>query len=324
MNEALLREADRVLSKCGRPQIRGAVAVPLFRGFLMPMVLQPNQTTVFTKEITGDTTWTLRAISSTIGASIAATGVRIQIQLPNGRFLIGQNGQDVGQFAWVGSWRYSFGEAGVECEPGTKIQVTLSDTVGLQNPFPVNLLFEGAYTFYLREQAFFDSGKWSYASQLPRYQAIVNENILAPCWVAGEGPYTPEGFFDQRFTYSSKDPATANGITTVPIAGPTAATLKISIDAGYDFWCRRVLVDVTRDATASAGLFLGRLRTGSGYALSDSFFDIARYINCAEWPHDWLIRGEDAVYVDLNLVDTGGTGNFYIQVHLEGVRRRRK
>ena len=110
----------------------------------------------------------------------------------------------------------------------------------------------------------------------------------------------------------------------MPIAGPFASTLKISIDAGYDFLCRRVLVDVTRDATATGGLFLGRLRTGSGYATCDSFIDLARYIGGAEFPHDWKIRGEDAVYVDLNLTDVTGTGNFYIQVHLEGVRRRRK
>ncbi len=316
MNEALLREADRTLSKCGRPQVRGATAVPLFRGFLMPMVLQPGASTVFTKEITGDVTWTLRAISSSIGSSGAPTGIRIQIQLPNGRFLIGQNGQDVGQFAWIGSWRYSFGDASVDCEPGSKIQVTLTDTrTAPDAAYAVNLLFEGAYTYYLKGDSGFTTS--DLASQLPRYSGVVNENILAPCWVAGEGPYTPDGFTDERFTYSSL-------VNTVPIAGPTNTTLKIQIDAGYDFLCRRILVQVTRDAGATAGLFLARLRTGSGYALCDSFFDIARYINGAEYAHDWMIRGEDAVYVDANLVDTAGTGNFYLQVHLEGVRRRRK
>jgi len=314
MNESLLREADRVLSKCGRPQVRGAVAVPLFKAFLMPMVLQPNQSTVFTKEITGDASWTLRSISSSIGAANAATGVRIQIQLPNGRFLIGLNGQDVGQFAWIGSWRYNLADGAVECEPGAKIQVTLTDITGLANPYAVNLLFEGAYTYYLRGAGF---GAGDLASQMPRYQGVVNENILAPCSIAGEGPYTPEGFTDERFTYSSLQ----NSVTVT--AANLSTTLKILIDAGYDFLCRRVLVDVTRDNTATAGEFLGRLRTGSGYALCDSFLDIARYLNGAEYPHDWMIRGEDAVYVDLNLADAAGTGNYNVQVHLEGVRRRR-
>ncbi len=312
MNLELLQQADRVLNKCGRPVVSGAVAVPLYRGFLMPMVLQPGQSTVFTKEITGEVSWMLRAISSSVGASSAATGVRIQIQLPNGRFLIGQNGQDVGQFAWIGSWRYNM-DTGIECEPGAKIQVTLTDTIGLTDPFVCNLLFEGDFSFYLKGLGFGDN---ALASSLPRYQGIVNENILAPCWMGGYGPETPDGYRDERFTYSSL-------INTVPIAGPTNTTLKISIDAGFDFLCRRILVDVTRDAGASAGAFVGRLRTGSGYALCDSFFDLARYIGGAEMPHDWKIRGEDAVYVDANLVDGAGTTNFYLQVHLEGVRRRR-
>ncbi len=315
MNEALLLEADRVLNKCGRPVIRGAVAVPLFKGFLMPMVLQPDQTTVFTKEITGDVTWNLRSISSAIGASNGATGVRLQIQLPNGRFLIGLNGQDVGQFAWVGSWRYNLADGAVDCEPGAKIQVTLTDTVGLNAPLAVNLLFEGAYTYYLKGDS--GVGASDLASDMPRYQGIVNENILAPCWMAGEGPYTPEGFQDERFTYSSLQ-------NSVAVTGANlSTTLKILIDAGCDFLCRRVLVDVTRDDAATDGFFLGRLRTGSGYALCDSFFDIARYINGSVYPHDWKIRGEDAVYVDLNLTDPAGTGNYNVQVHLEGVRRRR-
>ena len=314
MNLDLLQQADRVLSKCGRPVITGAVAVPLFRAFVMPMVLQPGQSTVFTKEITGKTTWSLRAISSSVGALGVATGVRIQIQLPNGRFLIGQNGQDVGQFAWIGSWRYNM-DTGVRCEPGSKIQVTLTDTIGLNAPFPVNLLFEGAYEFYLKGDAGLSSSQL--ASGLPRYQGIVNENILAPCWMGGYGPETPAGFRDERFTYSSV-------VETVPIAGPTNTTLKISIDAGFDFYCRRVLFELTRDASATAGAFVARLRTGSGYALNDNFIDYAQYINGAEYAHDWLIRGEDAVYVDANLVDGAGTTNFYLRVHLEGVRRRRK
>ena len=148
MDLQLLKQADQVLSKCGRPTIQGGSIVPLYKAFLMPMVLQPNQSTVFTKEITGETIWGLRAISSD-QTSAAVFGVRLQIQLPNGRFLIGNNGQDVGQFAWVGSYRYLM-DPEVDCFPGSKIQVTLSDTVGLGAARPVNLLFEGAYKFVFR------------------------------------------------------------------------------------------------------------------------------------------------------------------------------
>lgn len=313
MDLHLLQQADRIQSKCGfRPIIRGGSVLTLYKGFLLPMVLQPNQTAVFTKEITGETVWTLRAVSSDQGM-VSVTGVRLQIQLPNGRFLIGGNGQDVGQFASFGSDRYLM-DPELDCEPGSKIQVTLSDTNtgGLANPLAVNLLFEGSYKFY------FEGGepvRAAVASQQRRYQGIVNENILAPCYTAGQGPQTPKGYTDDYFIYSSTQ-------ITVPLTGPLTATMKIPIDNGIDFVCRRLLLDVEADGTVSAGSFLSRFRTGDGYALSDDYLDYARLINAAEYAHDWTIRGGDEVLIDVALVDSVGTGNMYLQVHLEGDKRR--
>jgi hypothetical protein len=310
----LLRQADQILSKCGgrRKLPDGTVVVPLEKKFLMPMLLEPNQTTVFTKQITGDTTWSLRAIASD-QTSNQVTGVRLQIQLPNGRFLLGGNGIDIGQFAWVGSYRWSQNPE-LECNPGSKFQVALTDMVGLGSAFPCNLLFEGCYNYYLR------GGKRvppppPGASGEDRYQGTVNENILAPCYVAGYGPATPAGFEDTQFTYSSPP-------VTLPVGGPIFQTVKIPIDRGLTFQLRRVLVDVQTDPTVSAGVVLGRLRAGAGYALNDDFIDLARYLNGAEFPHDWKVRGADAVYADLQLADFAGSGNFYVQIHLEGVRRR--
>jgi len=315
MDFTLLKQADRVQSKCGfRPVIRGGSVLTLYKGFLLPMVLQPNQTAVFTKEITGETVWTLRAVSSDQGM-VSTTGVRLQIQLPNGRFLIGGNGQDAGQFAGVGSYRYLM-DPELDCEPGSKIQVTLSDTTtgGLTNPLAVNLLFEGSYKFYFRNGEPVSS---QMASELKRYQGIVNENILAPSYTAGYAVETPKGNKDDYFVYSCPNPI------TVPLGGPLTATMKIPIDNGIDFICRRLLLDVEADATVSAGNFLCRVRTGDGYALSDDYLDYPRLINGAEWPHDWTIRGGDEVLVDVALADSAGTGNMYLQVHLEGDKRRR-
>ena len=316
MDLQLLQQADQVLSKCGGRTFEGGSVVPLQKSFLMPMVLQPGQSTIFTKEITGETIWALRAISSD-QTSFGITGVRLQIQLPNGRFLIGGNGQDVGQFAWFGSWRYLM-DPEVDCQPGSKIQVTLSDTAGLLAPLAVNLLFEGAYKFFFRVPTFWQHRSiWqSLASKLKRYWGIINENILAPCWRAGIGPATPPGFQDDLFTYASP-------IVTMPIAGPLTATVKIPIDAGIDFLCRKVHVDVSGSAAATAGTVLARVRSGTGYALNDDFIDYARYIGGAEWAHDWKVRGEDAVFIDVQLVDTTGAGNIFVQFFLEGVKRRR-
>lgn len=320
MKIELLRQADTVLSKCGRPLIPGGLAVPLYKAFVLPMAVNPGQSQVFTKEITGDTVWCLKAISSDQGAS-SAVSVRCQIQLPSGRFLMaGSNGQDIGQFAWIGSYRYAM-EPDLLCEPGSKIQVTLTEISGFRTAaFPATLLFEGVQLYYLRGSG--SPEPHDLVSGTPRYGSTPNQNILAPAYTAGQCWITPEGYVDEQYTYSSFA-ADGSSLTTIPIAGPVSTTLPIQIDAGYEFLCRRVLVDIEADATATAGVILGRIRAGSGYTLSDTFFDLQRYIGGAEFAHPWSVKGPDLVFVDVTLQDTVGTGNFQVQVHLEGVRRRK-
>jgi hypothetical protein len=310
----LLQQADVILGKCGgRPVLPdGLTVVPIQKSFLMPMVLTAGKSTVYTKEITGDARWALRAISSDAGSN-GVTGVRIQIQLPNGRFLIGLNGQDVGQFAWVGSWRYAF-DPEVEVDPGTKIQVTLTDTVGLGSDFVLNLLFEGCYKYYLKGGQRVEPGPS--VARSPRAQGRINENILAPCYLLGEGPTIPEGFDDQTFTYSSE-------LATLTIGGQLFSTLKLGIDTGYDFQLMRLLFDQQVDNTVTAGVVVARVRAGAGYALNDDFLDIWRYLNGAVAPHYWKVRGSDAIFVDLQLLDAAGAGDVTVQVHAEGIRRRK-
>jgi hypothetical protein len=152
---------------------------------------------------------------------------------------------------------------------------------------------------------------------IPRYQGIVNENILAPCWMGGFGPKTPQGYQDDKYTYSSAK-------TTVPLAGPLTATLRIPIDAHYEaFVCRRFLFDVQQDNTVTAGEFLGRIRTGNGYAINEDYIDLERYLGGAVFAHDWIVRGGDEVFIDLVLADGAGSGNMYITAHMEGARRKR-
>jgi hypothetical protein len=312
----LLKQAGAILSKCGRPiRPRGVSAVPLFKCFLMPMTIGPGDTQTFIKEVTGDTTWTLRAISSTAGSNAnTATNVRIQIQLPNGRYLFGgKNGIDSGQFASTGSFRY-LQDPPMDCNPGDKIRVTLSSTNNAAPVTAITLLFEGHYQYYMTGGP---SNDPALASELPRYQGIVNENILAPPYIAGLGPETPAGYDDEFFTYSSDTLSVAIG------GANRTGTVKINIDNGLDFLCRRILPEVTASNTATAGAFLGRVRVSSGYALCDSFMDLERYIGGSEWPGAFPIKGGDEVFIDLNLVDTAGTGSVSITVHMEGVRRRK-
>lgn len=322
-----LRQSEIILSKCGRPQLPGGVsAVPITRGFLLPMVLEPGASTTFTKEITGNDPWVLRAISSD-QASASLTGIRCQIQLPNGRFLFGGNGVDVGQFAWVGSWRW-LQDPELRCEPGSKLQVTLTDTTsgGLAGAAPVNLLFEGAYLHFMR------GGDVVYpktvASSLPRYQGVVNENILAPCWWSNQGMLTPRGFDDSYFVYSTPDPIDQPQATTWTVTAgavtvaPNPLPFEIQIDPGWDFYVTRMLFDVQFTASATA-IVKGKLRTGAGYVVNDTFIDLARYLCGAEYAGQWKIKGSDSAFIDAVLADVTGTGTVTLQVHLEGYRRRK-
>lgn len=321
-----LKQADAVLSKCGRPQLPGGVsAVPIPKAFLLAMVLQPGGAVTFTKEITGGVPWVLRAISSD-QASASLVGIRCQIQLPNGRFLFGGNGVDVGQFAWIGSWKW-LQDPELRCEPGSKIQVTLTDTTsgGLSAATAVNFLFEGAYLYFVKGGA--PPAVYPRASSLPRYQAILNENILAPAWWSNEGLETPAGFVDEYFVYSTPDPVDQPAQTTWTVTAGTIATppdplpLEIQIDPGFDMFVRRVLVDLQVTSTAS-GIVRGKLRTGAGYVLNDNFIDLARYLCGAEFAGLWKVKASDSVFIDPYLSDVTGTGTVTFQVFLEGYRRR--
>jgi hypothetical protein len=261
-----------------------------------------------TREISGETTFLLRSISTT---SSAATALRLQIQTPDGRFLL-SGLADVLMIAGYGSWRWLLSDA-LECPPGTKLTVTLVDTNALVAQ-PIMLLFEGADRFFLR-------GGWSggqaLASDLPRYRRGVDQNIMAPCWMSGEGPATPDGCTDEAFTYVS--PVFALSVTAADLTG----TLAVPIDWGSDFLCRRLAFLQSVDGTVtSPGVFLGRLRDSSGYALMDDYVDLVGILNGAPMPgKDWRIARGGQVFIDVQLAGATGTGNAYFQVFLTGVRR---
>ncbi len=322
-----LQQADIVLSKCGRPQLPGGVvAVPITRGFVMPMTLEPGGAVTFVKEITAPVPWVLRAISSGT-ASASLVGIRCQIQLPNGRFLFGGNGVDIGQFAWVGSWRW-LQDPELRCEPGSKLQVTLTDTTpgGLSSAVAVNLLFDGALLHFMRGGERLPDNQ-TLASGLPRYQGVVNENIMAPVWMQNEGLITPPGYVDEYHVYASPDPVDQPQISTWTVTAgavsiaPNPSPFEIQIDPGFTFFPYRLLFDLQTTDTASA-IVRGKLRTGAGYVLNDNFIDLARYLCGSEYAGNWTIKGGDSVFIDAALSDVTGTGTVTFQVHLEGYRRR--
>jgi hypothetical protein len=180
MDIQVLTQADFTLNRCGRPEPPRVdlSAIYLYKGFLVQQVFpaatsQPTQTV--TIEITGEVPWCLRALQIT-GA--VTTALNIQVLKPDGRFLINTL-QDVLQIAGYGSYRFLFTHE-LQCEPGSKIQVTLQVTnATLQQP--IAMLFEGAYLYAVK------SGLprthcpvTESASQLPRYFGNPSQNIMAP------------------------------------------------------------------------------------------------------------------------------------------------
>lgn len=331
-----LKQADYVLSACGRPTLPGGLsAVCIPKGFLMPLTCLAsganlNQFT-FTKEITGDTPWALKAISLdqlSLRNSQTTLYTRIQIQLPNGRYLFGGNGIAASDLGWVGSWRWAQ-DPDFIFQPGDKINVSIStnvhpDVVGFGVATIINLLFEGCYLYFMQ------GGQRAPTpvdlTALARYQGNVNENIMAPAWMSNEGVDTPDGYVDEYFIYSTPEPQSSTDPVTAFVLSAGAvqtgpSLLAATVDPGYDFYVRRAMFDAQFFSSA-AGEVMATIRSGAGYALNNTRIDVVRYLCGAEFAVPWRVKGGDSIYLDTSIADPGGTGSITFQAHFEGYRRR--
>lgn len=311
MNVDRLKEADRILNGP-----RGGGPVPIPKSFLLQLVTQANHGFAggvnFSVDVTGEVPFELRAISLD-SAATAVSGIYLQIRLPSGRYLFGGNGVDLQTFAGVGSARYLIDPPEI-CEPGSKLQASLTFYEAGFSAVTSNLVFEGAFLYGKRA-----------APVKPAPRCLVNarnQNILAPCWMAGQGPPTPPGFSDYYFVYSSN---LAKIQFLFGVAPPIIA--QIQIDPDSDFVCRRILFDVERltggapDATCSIN---ARIHTQHGYALCDDFIDLVQYCNAVELGHLWTIQKSDLVFIELaGISNNAALGqDLAVQVFMEGCKRR--
>lgn len=314
MDANLLRQMDYALSRCGRPMAPpGFSSVYIPEGFLLQTefpVSPSNLNQVLTKQITGDVPWCFRSLQIT---STAFTALMLQLQLPDGRFLENDL-ENVTRLAGYGSWRRVLSRE-IPCPVGTKISITLLDITPTIAQ-PIAILCEGAYNYLLPSQAK-PRDLIQVASALPRYVPGENQNILAPPAMWGQGPITPDGFEDELYTYASPI------VTQDCAATVLAQTTLIQINRTLKFEGRRLMFLVIGDWGAT-GTFLIRPRVNSGYALCDDYFNAANLIGGAPWAHDWDLRTQDQVLFDVQLVDItpGSTGKMYLQIYLEGVKRK--
>jgi len=320
-----LQEADWTLSKCGQPlpPAEGISIVYRLKYFLVqdvvPRSLAVGSTQTFTKIISGDTTWELRSISANW---FAGQLVYLQIQLPDGSYLSNVLEDDL-VFAGYGSNRWTASRP-IECPTNSKIIIAFDTNLPAatvaQN---ITLLLEGAYKYYVKSGVTHPAPE-AYAERLPRYLGNPNQNIMAPSWVQGYGPGTPDGWEDVWFTYDS-GAQIINGTrfpgVTIPLTGSTVASATIKLERASDFICRRFYFWIQADATVSAGSILARIRISSGYAITNDYFDVFRYISGGMLAHDLNIKAGEQIFFDLNMVDATGTGNMYFEAFAEGAKR---
>lgn len=305
----LLQQADMVLSKCGRPMPpkAGLSAVEIPAHFFYQAVVPDQSTQQQYREITGEHTFFLRAISGIP----APDSVYVQFKFPNGRYL--QQALRIwSQMAGVGSNRYNL-DREVECPPGTKIWIT-GDT-SIPNPGsdqPFSCLFEGVYRVWMKNgmPAIYPE----LAGNLPRVFSSRNQNILAPRWMSSQ--YPGEG---ECFTYSTSvdNPPTF----ALPTAGGGKnLEVKIQTDTGWEFWIRRFYGFATVD-DGDAGTPYVRIRESSGYQLTDDYVDLAKMSGNA-FPGWWRIPPGKDIIIDTLVVDSSGTGDIVLNYWFEGLRRR--
>jgi hypothetical protein len=327
MDLELLRQADYCLSKCGKPvPPPGLSALYLPRGIPIQITIATATQTSLTREVTGETDFELRAISMSVSSTVACY---FQAQLPDGSFLISAF-IDISQIAGYGSARYVFTNPLV-CPPGTRFVLTFDTSLpAAGSTQPVMVLMEGADRYLLKNGNPVRCPE-GFASRLPRIFGEGNENILAPSWQQGYTPDPPAGYLYEPCTKVSVPVGQAGNVritgqfpfNSITLGSTLTATASIQVDQDADLMVRRFLFDVQADAGVTAGAILCKIRSGSGYSLTDDYFDVQTYLGSSPFAKDWEVTAGDQIFFDLSLVDGAGAGNMYFRAFADGVKRRR-
>jgi hypothetical protein len=300
----LLRQADYVLSACGRP-----TPPPGARWIDLPHVMTyriANATTVVASRIENKS----RVQFICRGVSVNGTVDPFRIWWANGRNL--EQLVSVGNFIGSGAGIRTL-QPEVAIDPGGKIIIESGPTNGVGSAF---FYFWGVLRFPLLACGDEPDIYVPDISRTPRIPGTQNQNIMAPEWLLGNQctPETPPGYWDEPFTLFSPTIVNPIGTTTVGVA------VECPIDCDW-FIVRNVQFNSTHSDGVSAGVAAIQIRMPSGYSLTNG-----DYI-----PQDWtgplfpllMVPGGGRIILDFGDMDTTGAGSITTTIQFDGIKRRR-
>lgn len=327
-----LREADYVLSVCGRP-----TPPPGHRFVDLPRVIP------FHFDISAGTPATPfnRSIANTSPTLFLCRGVSIsaqwamRVKWPSGRFLSQQFLQASDGAAPEitpngGGAMFAFNkEVGINADGRITIQIAPPPFGGGSS---VDAFFWGVLRYLLNVKG--DGAgvvetipdPVQELERRPRLVCGPNQNIMAPEFLLGNQctPETPDGFQDEPYTFFS--PA-----IVIPFEGEVF-NVAVIVPGSDDFILRKLRFRVTFTAPLVSAVPVLQIRLPNGYSLTGGDYipvladgSVSPY--CSELPVFPTLRipvGQRIILDAADMVAVGGGGSSTLTVEFDGVKRRRQ
>jgi hypothetical protein len=304
----LLKQADLILSPCGRP-----TAPPGYRWVDLPRII-PHQVIVPTA--VNQNVTRVQNIANTVflcrGIAINTVSAAYRIRWPNGRVLesaIARNPIGTAQIMKAL-------EPEVPVEPQGQIQIMLNSTIGANaDSDTVTLLFYGVLRYLLKATGAEPPQVVLSLAQAPRIKGSPNQNIMCPEWYLGEQctPETPPGCYDEPFTLFSDPIAVAVGdqVASYPVQVPGDCNC---------FVVKRWSFQTVLDDEVTGGFPVVGWRLADGYSITGADLVPAQATGVVfvSLP----VPGGSRMFLDIANVAGTGAGNFTTTVRFDGVKRR--
>lgn len=315
----LLKEADMVLSKCGRP-----VPPPGYRWVDLPRII-PHQVTLATA--TGSNVSRVQNIANTVflcrGLAVDTISAAYRIRWPNGRVMeshVARNPIGVGQIMKAL-------EPEVTLDPQGQIQIELNSSIGgAAGSDVVTLLFHGVLRYLLKASGDEPPSPVMSLALAPRVRRGPNQNIMAPEWLLGEQctPECPAGYYDEPFTLFSQS------IVADVVNGSLDNAVQIPGDCESFLIRRWKQVGAVYGGSASGTPAVG-WRLSDGYSITGgdmvpvSALAVSNALPDVMGPFlpSLAVRGGDRMFLDVSTIAGAGAGNLTLTMRFDGVKRRR-